>query len=193
MKKKEIKFELHPTNIKLWIGVVILLPTMFAAFSKIKDSIKYDVLGKPKNNEERLVNHMAKAHLFANDTPTLDKKIELSGNREINVKAYSDECVVTSKKDSTGKIVGFKILADSKLIDSLSINKRLLPEAYAGMQPFSFGVHANDDVYLESFGKRRGQVLRVYKDGCILTYMMDKYGNTHTWRWKEYNHSRRNN
>ncbi len=193
MKKKEIKFELHPTNFKLWIGVIILLPAMFGALAKLRETVLYNLIGKPRNNEERLVSHMAKAHLFANDTPTLDKKIDLGGNRQLSIKAYNDECVVASKTDSTGKVVGYKILADSKLIDSLSINKRLLPEAYAGMQPFSFGIHANDDVYLESFGNRRGQVLRVYKDGCILTYMMDKYGNTHTWRWKEYNHNRRNN
>ncbi len=191
MKKKTV--EINPKSWKqLAVAILLVLPMVFSGITQMKNWVQYDLLGNPRNNEERLVSHMTTHHLFTNDTPLLEQPIDVGDGEKVMIRAYADKCVVTSKTDKYGKVLGFKILADPELIDRLTSHPiKIMTEAHAGYaQRFEFGFHRNDNRFIDNRGRHRGEVIRTYLDKykCRLSYMVDKYGNTHSWRWLEYNH-----
>ena len=56
---------------------------------------------------------------------------------------------------------------------------------------FSLGFHTDDDkagMYTERYDQWIERYIRIYGDGCVMSFFKDRNGGIHQARWEAYNH-----
>lgn len=173
-------------NLSTWLAVFAALPLAFGGITKAIESIRYDLIGTPRNDEEIFIKHTLSDHLMDKE-PSQTHKIPVTDGIII-VNVFPDKCVVVKRKTNEGMVTAMKVLPDPEKIEKI---KSLYSDgsngiAYAATPAFDFGQHKNDQSYNEA--KAGEEVIRAYKDKCSLKYGFDKYGNSKGWVWLRYNH-----
>lgn len=196
---KDVKILWHPKSLLMWLMIVTMMGTVSLGAAKVWDGLWYDFLKYPRNVEEKTINHMIYTHLFTREIFKQENVMKVRDDCELINTEYNDGCIVSTLKEKDGKIAGFKVHATEQTLAMLAKKHTIsiMKKAEAGSREGKFlGVHIGDSEYINKLGRTRGQVIRVYKDGCVLSYIIDdRYGNVKpdSWRWIIYNHSRRNN
>lgn len=189
---KDVKIFWHPKSLLMWLTIIAMVGSVSLGAAKVWDGFWYDFMEYPRNVEEKIINHMVYTHLFTRDIPMQEQVMSVRGDCKLVNTEYNDGCIVGTLKNKDGKIEGFKVHATKQVIAMLAKKRRMhiIKEVEAGGAiAFSFGVHTGDNEYIEGRGKRRGKFIRLYVDGCLLSYMVDdRYGNTRDWRWEIYKH-----
>jgi hypothetical protein len=167
------------------IAVITSIPVILGAVSKAVDMIKHDFLKYARNDEEVYIKHMINEHLLDSENATS------INNRDgkIIVYTYPDKCIVVKRVTDEGLVSGMKVLPDPSKTE-------MIKEKYSGsdngtvyagqIKKFELGEHAKDYDYAET--KEGNDIVRTYRDGCVLHYSYDKYGNTKGWIWIKYQH-----
>lgn len=171
------------SKLKNWLIVLPMIPVAIGGVSKGIDILKFDILGLPKNSEERYIQHMVRSH-FAEGEGSKSTTIEMESGNKIIVQVFKDGCVTMKRVSKDGLAGGFKIIPEPGKEDSLSRNENGV--AYAGQVKIDLGSHRDDVNYNEKMTDKK--IIREYRDGCVLIGYIDKYGNVKNWEWIRYNH-----
>lgn len=169
--------------LKNWLIVLPMIPVAVGGVSKGIDILKHDIIGLPKNSEERYIQHMVRSH-FVEDENSKSTTIETNNGNKVIIQVFSDGCVTMKRISRDGLAGGFKIIPEPGKEDNLSRNENGI--AYAGQTGIDLGSHRNDVNYKEKIDDRK--IIREYGDGCILIGHIDKYGNVKNWEWTKYKH-----
>ncbi len=170
------------SKLKNWLIVLPMIPVAIGGVSKGIDILKFDIIGLPKNSEERYIQHMVKYHFANNETPK-SATIERDDGSKITIQDYLDGCTTMKKISKDGLPSGFKIIPAEGKEDDLGMYDDGV--AYAGQQRLDLRVHKNDLNYTEKVIGNR--IERTYGDGCLLVGLIDEYGNV-TWEWVRFKH-----
>ena len=164
-----------------------MIPLGIGGITKGIDLLKYDLLGKARNDDQVYIRHMISDHLQSEeDAKTTTIPLD-NGFLIINI--YKDKCVIVKRKTVDGMITKNTVLPDPDRIEKIKeMYSSSRGIAYAMSPAFDLGYHRRDYNYKE---KQDGKdIYRVYNDKCLLVYSLDAYGNTVNWRWRAYNHDR---
>lgn len=172
------------SKLKNWLIVLPMLPVAIGGVSKGVDILKFDILGLPKNSEERYIQHMVKYHFANNETPKT-ATIDRDDGSKIMIQDYLDGCTTMKKISKDGLPSGFKIIPAEGKEDSLGMYGGGV--AYAGQQQkLDLGAHKDDLNYNEVV--KDNKIERTYGDGCVLVGYIDEYGNVGGWVWVKNKH-----
>ncbi len=192
-KPEDVKIFFHPSSVKMWLTIAIAIIALSGSAKQAWNWTWYDFLEYPRNTEEKIIHHMIYTHLFTGEKPKDEQMMNVRKKTcKLVSKEYGDGCVSTSLVNKDGKVEGLKVHATKQTIALLAKRHKvnIMKEVEAGYQKsFNFGYHAGDRNYYESFGKYRGEIIRIYLDEykCRLSYIIDdRYGNTYGWHWIRY-------
>lgn len=171
------------SKLKNWLIILPMIPVAVGGVSKGLDILKYDIVGLPKNSEERYIQHMVRSH-FVEGENSKSTTIEMESGNKIIVQVFKDGCVTMKRISTDGLASGFKIIPEPGKENDLSKNENGI--AYAGVPKVDLGVHRNDSNFRENM--KNNNVIRIYNDGCVLVGYMGKLGNIDRWEWVKYNH-----
>ena len=183
--RKVLKYSMKIiSKLKNWLIVLPMIPVAVGGVSKGIDILKHDIIGLPKNSEERHIQHLVKYHFNSNETPK-SATIDRNDGSKIIIQDYSDGCTTMKKISKEGLPSGFKIIPESEKEENFGWNDNNI--VYAGKsQKLNLGSHRDDLNYKEKMIENK--IERTYGDGCVLIGFIDEYGNVNKWEWIKYKH-----
>ena len=171
------------SKLKNWLIVLPMIPVAIGGVAKGVDILKYDIVGLPKNSEEKYIQHMIRSH-FVEGENSKSTTIEMDNGNKVIIQVFKDGCVTMKRISKDGLASGLKIIPEPEREDSLSKNEGNI--AYAGMSKVDLGAHRNDSNFKEHI--KSNEIVRVYNDGCVLIGRLSKLGNIDRWEWVKYQH-----
>ncbi len=161
-----------------------MIPVAVGGVSKGIDVLKYDIIGLPKNSEEKYIQHMVRSH-FTEGENSKSTTIEMDNGSKLIVQIFKDGCITMKRISRDGLPGGFKIIPEPGKEDNLSKNENGI--VYAGQKTrINLGSHRDDINYNEKIINKK--IIREYGDGCVLIGSIDSYGNVNNWEWVKYKH-----